>query len=65
MDSPLFALVVRSLPTLLEKLLDGNLNDDSDRPFSFTVLYIEFQLIVWLSSCDYTVLLHSQPQQLL
>lgn len=29
MDSPVFVLVVMSLLTLLEKLLDDNLNDDN------------------------------------
>ena len=33
---------------------------DSAAPLGFTELYSEFQLIVYLSGCNFTVLVHSQ-----
>ena len=33
---------------------------DSAAPLGFTELYSEFQLIVYLSVCNFTVLFHSQ-----
>ena len=33
---------------------------DSAAPLGFTELYSEFQLIVYLSGCNFTILVHSQ-----
>ena len=33
---------------------------DSAAPLGFTALHIKFQLIVYLSGCNFTILVHSQ-----